>query len=136
MMPVQVKDFELDHHPEWYLQPEHILLRPSIGLFSLGKFAVWLLYATQRNISFGSRSHVQATRLVLRVQKRMTTYMKRGGKTKRLTRTLIKGYAGACRALLPLASHAYELYQQELEKAKKFRGKKIIAVDAVHEDMI
>lgn len=135
-MPAQVKDFKLNHKPEWYLQEEHILLRPSIGLFSLGKFAVWLLYATQHDISFGSRSHVQATRFLLRVQRRMETYMKRGGKTKRLTRALIKVYAGACRALLPLARHAYELYKSELEEIQKVEEISIKAVDAVHEDMI
>lgn len=129
------RNCHLTHGPDWYLQDEHILRRPSMGLLSLGRFALWLLYRTQVEAN-GSKAHVQASRLMLRIRKRMAYYMYQGGKTKRLTRELVKRYAGACRKILPLARRAYELYRAEQKAQAELKKILPIPLDAIHEDMV
>lgn len=126
----------LRHRPEWYLQEEHILGRPSIGIASLAHFAEWLLYMTQKRMQ-GSKAHALASRLFRLLQRRMACYMYRKGLDSELDDALTKRYFAVCRDALVLAREAHAAYEaRRAEMRRAPRAPRVRPLDTIHKDMV
>lgn len=128
----------LRHPPAWYLDEEHILRRPVIGLYSLAQFAEWLLYKTQR-ADQGGKTHVLATRFFHIVRHNMAEHRhKEALDTPHMSRRLTQIFRGACRVSMRIGREAYEAYQDLIETRRRTSSKKfsIKPLDIIHQDMI
>lgn len=126
----------LRHRPEWYLDEAHILARPVLGLASLGRFAEWLLYMTQKRDP-GGKSHVLAARLFNLVRKRMRAYMHMQKLDTYIRDKTTSVHAGACRTILAVAREAHAAYEA-LRRARRAarRAQPPRPLDTIHKDMI
>lgn len=125
----------LRHPPAWYLDEAHVLARPSIGLYSLARFAEWLLYSAEKR-GRGGKAHALAARLFALVRARMKAYMHRTALGAGIPGRETAVYAGACRSVLPVARAAYGEYEALVAAARSARRvKRPRPLDAIRRDM-